>query len=130
MTEIVTALLLWFGGLFTLTAAVGVLRFPDLFTRMHAAAKTGTIGMAACVLALAVYFEDFGVRAQAALIIMFFFITAPIASHMIGRAAYALGVPLAKETVCDEFRAYARETDAPTDSEADGESSGDDGEIR
>ena len=58
---IVTALLLLVGAGFGLIGALGVLRFPDVFTRMHAASKAGTLGSGFCLLAVAVHDSSFDV---------------------------------------------------------------------
>ncbi len=104
MNDIITALLMIFGASFMLLAAVGVLRLPDLFIRMHAATKSGTLGVSGMLLALAVHFDDLGVAIRAGLAIVFLFLTAPVAAHFIGRAAYIVGVPLWEGTVVDELR--------------------------
>lgn len=104
MNDIITALLMLFGASFMLLAAVGVLRLPDLFIRMHAATKSGTLGVSGMLLALAVHFDDLGVAIRAGLAIVFLFLTAPVAAHFIGRAAYIVGVPLWERTIIDELR--------------------------
>lgn len=104
MKDIITACLLITGSLFMLLSAIGVVRMPDLFTRMHAATKVGTVGVSGIVLALAVHFEEMKVVAPALLIIVFFLATAPIAAHMLGRVAYKVGIELWKGTVVDEWK--------------------------
>jgi multicomponent Na+:H+ antiporter subunit G len=94
MIEVVCAALLIIGALFLLLAAIGITRMPDLLMRMQTATKASTLGVGCMLLAVAVYFHDFGVAMRALLVIVFFFITAPVAAHMIGRAAYFVGVPL------------------------------------
>ncbi len=113
MTEIITAICLLIGSTLMLVAAVGLLRFPDLFTRMHAATKVGTVGIIFMVLSVAVYFGDIGVTVRAFLVIAFFFLTAPIAAQIIGRSAYMIGVPFWEKTVCDEFAAEGRRASKP-----------------
>ena len=54
MTEVITGLLALCAGIFTLIAAIGVLRFPDVLTRMHAASKTGAFAGGCALLAAAV----------------------------------------------------------------------------
>jgi multicomponent Na+:H+ antiporter subunit G len=100
---LVSALLV-FGAGWMLIAALGVLRMPDLFSRMQASAKAGTLGIGVLVLSVAVHFGDLEVSSRAALIIAFFFLTAPVAAHMIARAAYLIGVPLWSGTQRDELR--------------------------
>ena len=104
MSDWVTALLLITGGLFMLLAAIGIVRQPDLFTRMQAATKAVALGSTCLLIAVAVYFADLGVTTRALLISVFIFLTAPISAHLIARAAYFVGVPLWRGTVVDELR--------------------------
>jgi multicomponent Na+:H+ antiporter subunit G len=86
-----TGIFLIVGALFSLLAAVGVLRFPDLYTRLHAAAKAGTVGAGFVLLALAVSALDPAVALRAVAGVAFLVLTAPIAAHLIARAAYTVG---------------------------------------
>jgi multicomponent Na+:H+ antiporter subunit G len=104
VTAWLTAVLLGIGGLFMLLAAVGVLRLPDLFTRMQASTKSSTLGAACMLLAVMVHFGTLAVITQAVLVIVFFFLTTPVSAHMIARAAYFSGVPLWKETVMNDLQ--------------------------
>jgi multicomponent Na+:H+ antiporter subunit G len=104
MIEIVTTALLLIGASFLLLAAIGLLRMPDLFTRMSAATKGTTLGVGCMLLAVGVYFPGIGITTRALAAIGFFFVTAPVAAHMIGRAAYFVGVPMWEGTVRDELR--------------------------
>jgi monovalent cation/proton antiporter MnhG/PhaG subunit len=104
MSEILSSFLMIIGAAFALLAGAGVVRMPDLFTRMQAATKASTLGIGCIVLAVAVYFGDLSITTRALAIIAFVFLTAPIAAHMIARAAYFVGVPLWEGTVIDELR--------------------------
>jgi multicomponent Na+:H+ antiporter subunit G len=84
-------------------AGIGLLRMPDLLTRMHASSKAGTLGAALVLLAVAVHFADAAITVRALVVCVFLLLTAPIASHVIARAAYRAGVPLSPETVVDEL---------------------------
>ena len=86
MIEILTGLLILAGAGFTLIAAIGVLRLPDLLTRMHASTKAGTLGSILVLLALALFIAEGPVVAKVVATILFLLLTAPIAAHMIGRA--------------------------------------------
>jgi len=55
---------------------------------------------------VAFFMQDLAVTIRAALTILFFFLTAPVAAHMIGRAAYFVGVPLWRGTIIDELRGH------------------------
>lgn len=88
---IATSLLLLGGAFFTIVAAIGVLRFPDLLTRSHAASKAGTVGSGLTLLALALDAGDSFVTAKALLAIAFFVFTAPLSAHLLARAARKAG---------------------------------------
>ncbi|GAA0587074.1 monovalent cation/H(+) antiporter subunit G [Caenispirillum bisanense] len=111
LSDVVVAFLLLSGGFFSLVAALGVVRLPDVFIRMHASTKAGTLGGGLIMAAVAVELWDAGVTARVIAIIAFLLLTAPIAAHIIGRAAYRIGVPLWEASVVDEWR--GREDPAP-----------------
>lgn len=94
MTDWIVGLLFLLGGVFSFFAAVGVLRLPDVFTRMHASTKAGTLGTSFILAGAAVHFQDLTITAKVVLAILFILLTAPIAGHMIGRAAQRTGVPM------------------------------------
>jgi multicomponent Na+:H+ antiporter subunit G len=92
------------GAFFMFVAAVGLARMPDLFLRMSATSKSATLGAVCMLLAAAVHFNDVGITTRAVATIVFLFLTAPVAAHRIGRAAYFKNVPLWDGTVVDELR--------------------------
>lgn len=106
MNELVADVLMIVGASFLLLAAVGVVRMPDLFTRMQTATKASTLGISSILLATAWLIQDYAVAVRAILTILFFFVTAPVAAHMIGRAAYFVGVPLWSGTITDELHGH------------------------
>ena len=94
MTEIIMSALVLLGGFVCVVAGLGVLRLPDVLIRMHASTKAGTLGSGLILGAVAVYFADTATTTRAVATILFLLITAPVAAHMIGRAAFRSGVPL------------------------------------
>jgi multicomponent Na+:H+ antiporter subunit G len=91
-------------------STLGILRLPDFYTRSHAASKASTLGVSAFLLAVAVYRADLITGAKMVALIAFFFLTAPVAAHMLGRAAYLSGVRPDPATAPDEMRgAYDHE---------------------
>lgn len=104
MIELVIAALLILGGGFAAIAGLGLLRLPDVLIRMHASTKAGTLGVGLIVLGTAGHFGELVVITKAVLIILFLFLTAPVAAHLIGRAAYRSGTPLWSKTKIDEWR--------------------------
>ena len=120
MSEIITLILMYTSGVFMLLAAVGIVRMPSLFTRMHAATKVGAMGLTCAMLAVAFHFGDLGITTRALLVILFFLLTAPVAAHMIGRSAYMSGIPLASNAVINEWpRPEQTPPDRAPDSESD-----------
>lgn len=96
-------LLMSIGAFFMCVAAIGVLRMPDLFMRVSATTKASTLGASSLLLAAALYFNDYAITSRIAAIIAFIVMTAPVAAHMLGRAAYMSQVPLWEGTVCDDL---------------------------
>jgi multicomponent Na+:H+ antiporter subunit G len=102
-TDWIAAALLLIGALFALLSAVGLVRLPDLYSRMHAGTKAATLGVMCITLAVAVTNPtSLGVATRTILIILFVFLTAPVAAHTVGRAAYRSGTPLWSQSVIDE----------------------------
>lgn len=91
------------GALFSLLAVIGILRLPDLYTRMHAASKAGTVGSGAVLVAIALVSFDGAVILRALVGIVFFMLTAPISAHLLARAAYIAGYRPCDETVLNEL---------------------------
>lgn len=104
LTQWIPALLILLGSSFMLLAAIGVLRLPDVWMRMHASTKSATFGIGCMALALgASHLHELGVVMRSIIIIGFVFQTAPVAAHMIGRAAYRMGVTPWRGTMRDEL---------------------------
>ena len=114
VAELITAVLLAAGGLFACVAGIGLVRMPDVYIRMHAATKAGTLGAGLILSAAALHSADIGVELRAVLAIVFLMITAPVAAHMIGRAAYRTGVRLWNKSVVDEWREQPSAADGLT----------------
>lgn len=92
MVLTISAILLLLGSALTVFAGIGVVRLPDVFIRMHAATKVGTLGTGLIIAGVATYFGDPGVIIRCVLIVIFLLLTAPIGAHMIGRAALRIGI--------------------------------------
>jgi multicomponent Na+:H+ antiporter subunit G len=104
LNQIVSIVLAALGVVLILVAGVGILRMPDLLTRMHASSKAGTLGATLILASVAVRYAEAAISVRIILIILFLFLTAPVAAHMIARAGYRSGVPLSDETVIDEYK--------------------------
>ncbi|WDZ78876.1 monovalent cation/H(+) antiporter subunit G [Ensifer adhaerens] len=103
VVAVLVAALLIVGAIFSLLAAVGILRFPDLYTRMHAASKAGTIGSGLLLLAAGVHSVDAAILIRALAGFFFFVLTAPISAHLLAKAAHQAGYKLTKLSVVDQL---------------------------
>lgn len=104
MIEFIKGILIISGAIFMLLAALGIVRLPDLLTRMHATTKSAALGVILIMLAVALHFLEVVIVARAFAVIIFVLMTAPVAAHVIGRAGYFVGSKLWSGTVKDELR--------------------------
>ncbi|WP_430791354.1 monovalent cation/H(+) antiporter subunit G [Virgibacillus flavescens] len=88
--NVLTSLFILAGTFFILSGAIGVLRFPDVYTRLHAATKASTLGIAGILIGAFIFlYVGHGlVSGKLLLAIIFTFLTAPVSAHMISRAAH------------------------------------------
>lgn len=94
ISEILVAVLFLLGGILSLLSSFGLVRLPDVYTRSHAATKSTTLGVLCILFGAFLYFllKDQYVSIRLLLGIFFVFLTAPVAGHMITRAAYLTNV--------------------------------------
>ena len=90
------------GATLALLAGIGVLRMPDVFTRMQASTKASTLGLGCLLVALAIRFPETAIIVRASAIAAFMMLTTAVAAHVIARAAARSGVPLWEGTQMDE----------------------------
>jgi len=79
------------GAVFSILAAVGILRLPDLYTRMHAVSKAGTMGAGLMFIAIAIVSFEVSVVLRALAGFLFLFLTMPVSAHLLARAALLVG---------------------------------------
>lgn len=91
------------GATLTLLAGVGILRFPDVFTRANAATKAAGLGIAFLLLGAGLWIGTWEAGIKLGLAAILQFLTAPISGHVMGRAAYRSGAPLAPITHIDDL---------------------------
>lgn len=101
--SLIVAILLISGAFFAFVAALGVIRLPDFYMRMHAATKAGAFGATLLLLASALHFGSVRAIITSLLIIGFFYLTTPIAAQTIAQAAYRKKVPLWGKTSKDRL---------------------------
>jgi multicomponent Na+:H+ antiporter subunit G len=101
--DVLSGILLVGGAAFMLLSAVGILRLPDIYIRLHALTKAGTFGVTGVILAVIVHFRNLEVLGPGLLVILFFLITFPVSGHLIGRAAHRIGIRGWERTRPDEL---------------------------
>lgn len=80
-----TSILLFLGSVFILIAAIGLLRFGESFSRMHATTKATSFGLLLILAGVVFYFLSIIVAIKALLVIVFVYLTAPLAAHSISK---------------------------------------------
>jgi monovalent cation/proton antiporter MnhG/PhaG subunit len=105
LIEAIVSLMVIVGSLFVLAGSVGLLRLPDFYSRIHAAGLVSTAGIGLLFLAEVLYFTATeGIPSVKGIVVLIgVLVTIPVSTHMLGRAAYRMGVPFSKETVIDDY---------------------------
>lgn len=98
MSQWIGAVLLLAGSTICLFAAIGVLRLPDFFMRMHAATKAGVAGAGLVLLGVAAFDGSPATWTKAVLAVLFLLLTTPVAGHLIGLAGYVSGAAMWRGT--------------------------------
>lgn len=89
--DLIAAILLLLGGILTIAAGVGLVRFPDAPSRLHAATKPQVLGLVLVLIALALSARSWSMLLVLIPVIVFQMLTAPISAHIVGRTAYRMG---------------------------------------
>lgn len=109
MIEWIAAFLLIFGSLFMLVAAIGVVKLSDVYMRMHAITKAASLGAILMLAAVSLIYAQWIVWVEALMVVVFIIITAPIASHMIAKAAHKTNMPKGDGYIMDELEGVDNE---------------------
>jgi multicomponent Na+:H+ antiporter subunit G len=121
VADVLAAVCFLLGSVFTLIAGIGVLRFPDLLSRIHAGAKPQVVGVILALIGLALRLRSAAVTATLILVGLFQLITAPVSATFVARAAYRTGKIDPDQMAVDELTEdLARAAEA----NGDGDSSG------
>ena len=95
MIDALIALAIFIGAGFILVGAIGLVRFPDVYSRLHGPTKATTLGLGGLLLASVLFFSSrgAGLSLHEILVTIFLFMTAPVSAHMLARAGLHLRVP-------------------------------------
>lgn len=105
---VIIILLLIIGTFFILSSSIGIVRFPDVFTRLHAATKAPTLGIMSILIAsfLFLYGSHGIISGKLLLALVFIILTSPVGGHMLSRAAHMSGVKPKLKKNQDAFEQY------------------------
>ena len=110
MKEIAVIVLCVIGVFFSLTGALGIVRMPDVYTRIQCSSKVITMGALPLLIALVIAEGPVTTFAGRALFVGFFvLVLSPSATHALARSSYKTGVPMWKGSVLDEPRENEQE---------------------
>jgi multicomponent Na+:H+ antiporter subunit G len=101
--DVLSGVLLVSGCLLALLAGVGLVRFPDVFARMHAATKPATLGLVLVAFGAVLRVDHASDVTKLLLVVALQFLTAPVGAHLVGRAAYWAGGALDPSTDPDDL---------------------------
>jgi len=103
VTDYIAGFCLISGAVLALCAAIGMVRLPDLFSRMHAATKPQTLGLFLIMIGAALRIHTAAAAGMLLVAALLQLLTAPVSSHMVGRAAYRAGLVPAERLAVDEL---------------------------
>lgn len=101
--DVVSLVLILIGAVLCLIAAIGLLRFRDVPTRLHAATKPQVLGLMLIALAVALSLRSWPAVGMLVAIVLIQFATAPLSAHMVGRQAYRNGTIDEASLIVDEL---------------------------
>ena len=105
--QIIGAFITLIGSFFLLLGSVGLIRMPDVFTRIQTGTKASTLGTLLSLLGIGLVVPH--ILLKIVLLIVFILITNPVSSHMLARAAHFIGIKKADVTVVDKLSEYREE---------------------
>ena len=109
MMETVISILVLGGCFFALLAAIGVVRFPDCYCRLHAATKAGAFGGTLLAIAVGLQFGEWGTWLEVIVLVILFYTTMPVAAHLIARASRRSGIQPMANTKIEELEKFEEE---------------------
>jgi multicomponent Na+:H+ antiporter subunit G len=111
LQELTSTIFIVSGAIFIIIASLGILKLPDFYIRMSAITKAGTMGVGLIAIGITIYFNQLSISIKAFVIISFMMVTAPVAAHIIARAAYRQGIPFWGKNLIDELNEIVKKRD-------------------
>jgi len=113
LSQYITLVCIWIGIAFIGIAAIGIIRMPDVYTRMSAVTKAVALGVGFILMGVVFHFNDTTVLVKATVIFVFLVFSLSVSAHVIGLAAYEDRTPMTDLTFRDELKDAVGERDAP-----------------
>lgn len=111
--SIISLILIYIGAIFILIAAIGIIRFPDVYTRMSASTKAVTFGTGFILLGVIIHYNSTYVMIEIIGIFIFLLFSLSTAAHVIGITAYKDQTKMTNLTFVDELRSKLAKNAAP-----------------
>ncbi|MDD4954145.1 MAG: monovalent cation/H(+) antiporter subunit G [Candidatus Omnitrophica bacterium] len=103
MNETIGFIFIAIGVSFDFFGCLGLVRFPDIYNRLHSSIKCVTLGTSSILLGLFFYKGLTPAGFKALLCVLFLVLTAPVSAHVLARSAHKQGVKLWDKSVCDKY---------------------------
>lgn len=103
MNEIIGFIFLLIGTTFDFFGCLGLIRFPDVYNRLHSSIKCVTLGTSSILFGVFLYKGPSPAGIKALFCIAFLLLTAPVSAHVLARSAHKSGVKLWEKSVCDKY---------------------------
>ncbi len=104
IASVVSVICIYIGIVFILISAIGIIKMPDVYTRMSAVTKAVTLGVGFILVGVIIHFNDTTIFLKATVIFFFLLFSLSVAANVIGLAAYRDKTPLTKLTFLDELK--------------------------
>ena len=101
--EVLTIFFLIIGLSFMFIGALGILRLPDVYHRLHASSKCATLGLLGLLLSASIHIGTVGSYVKSFLTLVFAFVALPVGSHVLAKSAHAVGAEQWDRTLSDEL---------------------------
>lgn len=113
ISQYITLICIWIGIAFICIAATGIIRMPDVYTRMSAVTKAVALGVGFILIGVVFHFNDTTVLVKATVIVVFLIFSLSVSAHVIGLAAYEDRTPMTDKTFKDELKDAVGYQEAP-----------------
>jgi len=109
--DIISAIFILIGAVFMLISSIGMIRLPDFYIRNSASTKAVVLGVTLILLGVGIHYNNILVFIEIFAILFFIYLIAPLAAHIVSRAAVITKVGFWKKTNLEELSDYEREQD-------------------